>query len=85
MKKIMILALIALLASCSEEQMKKWNEMHSREKNPPDEESYHKGHHYFIWRLSGVVHDPDCPCHLDTLDVREEKDDTICRIKKKEL
>ncbi len=63
MKKIMILALIALLASCSEEQMKKWDEM----QHLPTSDCYYKGHHYIIWgaskHLNGAVHDPDCPCH----------------------
>ncbi len=84
MKEIMILALIALPASCSEEQMKKWDE----KQDLPTSDCYYKGHHYIIWGasryLNGVVHDPDCPCHFDTLDIREERNDTIYRIKQKE-
>lgn len=84
MKKILILALVVLLASCSEEQMKKWDE----KQYSPTSDCYYKGHHYIIWEasrfLNGVVHDPDCPCHLDTLDIWVEKNDTTYRIKKKE-
>ena len=46
-----------------------------------------RGHRYLMIRgcetLNGFVHDPDCPCHLDTLDIWVDKNDTIYRIRKK--
>lgn len=70
MKKIIFIVLSVLsLVSCSEEQMKKFKES----ANAPEEDCFYKGHHYIIWNtsrfLNGVVHDPDCPCHLDTFSI----------------
>lgn len=80
-----IIAVLSILAfaSCSEEEMKQY----IKEQNYPKKDVYYKGHHYLIWDnsnyLNGVVHDPDCPCHKDTLDIWVEKNDTIYRIIKK--
>ena len=86
MKKIAIFMLTALLVSCSEEQIKELNKR-VEEEGFPNKEVFYKGHRYLIWEhsrfLNGVAHDPDCPCHLDTLDIWVEKNDTIYRIRKK--
>lgn len=85
MKKIIFIVLSALsLASCSEEQMKKLGESWIT----PTDEWFYKGHHYLEWSGSQyrnyIVHDPDCPCYLDTLSTYVvENNDTTYVIKKK--
>ena len=85
MKKIILIVLSVLsLVSCSEEQRK---EIKNAEITP-SYEWYYKGHRYFVWNSSrwfnGIVHDPDCPCHLDTLGIYViENNDTTYVIKKK--
>ena len=70
MKKIIFITLSVLsLISCSKEQMKEVRE----EQITPTNKGWYKGHHYLVWAnsrwLNSVVHDPDCPCHLDTLSI----------------
>lgn len=85
MKKIIFIVLSVLsLISCSEEQKKKIKEAEIT----VSDEWYYKGHHYLVWSrsqwLNSIVHDPDCPCHLDTLDIYViENNDTTYVIKKK--
>ena len=81
MKKIILIVLsVLLLASCSEKL--------KEAKITPTDKWWYKGHHYLIWdnsqRLNSIVHDPDCSCHLDTLDVYViENNDTTYVIRKK--
>lgn len=85
MKKIIFIILSVLLfVSCSEEQknkiMKTWT--------TPTDEWFYKGHHYLEWSNSqfcnSIVHDPDCPCYLDTLSIYTvNSNDTTYVIKKK--
>lgn len=87
MKKIIFIVLSVLsLVSCSEEQKKKMRVSWIT----PTDEWFYKGHHYFEWSSSHslyrdcIVHDPDCPCHLDTLGIYVvDKKDTTYVIKKK--
>lgn len=85
MKKIILIVLSVLsLVSCSEEQRKEIREA----KIAPTNEWWYKGHHYLAWSMSqwlnSIVHDPDCPCHLDTLGIYVvEKNDTTYIIEKK--
>ena len=80
MKKVILLSisLCAFLTSCvyNDNAVRKYAESISIGK-----------HHYLIWRgygsLNAVVHDPECPCHLDTVDIWVERNDTIYRIRKK--
>lgn len=70
MKKIIFIILFILsLVSCSEEQKKKVRESLIT----PNDEWFYKGHHYLEWNGSqyrnGIIHDPDCPCYLDTLSI----------------
>lgn len=77
MKKIIFIVLSVLsLVFCSEEQIA-----------TPYEWCY-KGHRYLVWNKSqwfnGIVHDPDCPCRLDTLGIYVvDNKDTTYVIKKK--
>lgn len=85
MKKIIFIVLSILsLVSCSEEQRKKLREAQIA----PTDEWWYKGHHYLVWDNSqsrnSIVHDPDCPCHLDTLGIYVvDNNDTTYVIKKK--
>lgn len=85
MKKIIFIVLSVLsLVSCSKEEIKELRESQIA----PTDEWWYKGHHYLIWdnsqRLNSIVHDPDCSCHLDTLDVYViENNDTTYVIRKK--
>lgn len=85
MKKIIFIVLSILsLVSCSEEQRKELREA----KIAPTDEWWYKGHHYLVWDNSrsrnSIVHDPNCPCHLDTLDIYVvDNKDTTYVIKKK--
>ena len=72
MKKIIFIVLSVLsLVSCSKEEIKELRESQIA----PTDEWWYKGHHYLKWdnykRLNSIVHDPDCSCHLHTLDVYE--------------
>ena len=54
----------------------------------PVNDGWYRGHHYLVWGApeyqNGVVHDPDCPCHLEKLSVYVvEKNDTTYIIEKK--
>lgn len=86
MKKIILIVLSVLsLVSCSEEQRK---EIREAKIAPTDEMVGHKGHHYLSWSrsqwLNSIVHDPDYPCHLDTLGIYVvDNNDTTYVIKKK--
>ena len=86
MKKIIFIVLSVLsLVSCSKEQIKELRESQIA----PTDEWWYKGHHYLIWdnsqRLNSIVHDPDCSCHLDTLEVYViENNDTTYVIRKKQ-
>ena len=77
MKKIVFMVLsVLLLVSCSKEQI------------VPVCDGWYRGHHYLVWGApkyqNGVVHDPDCPCHLDTLSIYVvDKNDTTYIIEKK--
>lgn len=75
MKKIILALSVLSLVSCDGIQ------------GIPHRDFYHKGHHYISWDglgASGIVHDPDCPCHLDTLGIYVfEKSDTVYVIKEK--
>lgn len=84
MKKIILVLSVLSLVSCSEEQMKKLRE----ERIAPTDEWNYKGHHYLEWsgarERNSIIHDPNCPCHLDTLSIYVvEKNDTTYVIKKK--
>ena len=85
MKKIILIVLSILsLVSCSYELRKEIREALIA---PPDE-CWYKGHHYLVWdnspRRNSIVHDPDCPCHLDTLGIYVvENNDTTYVIEKK--
>lgn len=85
MKKIIFIVLsFLLLISCSEEQKKKYKDAEI----VPSYEWHYKGHHYLVWNrsqwLNSIVHDPDCPCHLDTLGIYVvDNKDTTYVIKKK--
>lgn len=84
MKKIILVLSVLSLVSCSEEQKKKYKD----EKITPSYEWYYKGHRYLVWNrsqwLNSIVHDPDCPCNLDTLGIYTvEKNDTTYVIRKK--
>lgn len=85
MKKIIFIVLSVLsLVSCSEEQRKELREAQIA----PTDEWWYKGHHYLVWdnsqSLNSIVHDPDCPCHLDTLGIYVvDNKDTTYVIKKK--
>lgn len=84
MKKIIFIVLSILsLVSCSEEQMKELREAQVA----PTDEWFYKGHHYLEWggcKYRNIVHDPDCPCHLDTLGIYVvDNNDTTYVIKKK--
>lgn len=70
MKRIILIVLSVLsLVSCSEEQRKELREA----KITPTDEWRYKGHHYLKWESSlsssSIIHDPNCPCHLDTLGI----------------
>lgn len=69
MKKIIFIILSILsLVSCSKEQMKELREAQIS----PTDEWWYKGHHYLVWDTrsrNSIVHDPDCPCYLDTLSI----------------
>lgn len=75
MKKIILALSVLSLVSCNGEQ------------EIPYKDFSYKGHHYISWYglcVSGIVHDPDCPCHLDTLGIYVfEKNDTCYVIKEK--
>lgn len=75
MKKIILALSVLSLLSCNGEQ----GIIHK--------DFFYKGHHYTSWNgfyVAGVVHDPDCPCHLDTLGIYVfEKNDTVYVIKEK--
>lgn len=75
MKKIILALSVLSLISCNEGQ------------EIPYKDFSHKGHHYISWNgfdVAGIVHDPDCPCHLDTLGIYVfEKNDTCYVIKEK--
>lgn len=85
MKKIIFIVLSVLsLISCTEEQRKELREAQIA----PTDEWWYKGHHYWVWDNSrtcnSIVHDPDFPCHLDTLGIYVvEYNDTTYVIKKK--
>ena len=85
MKKIIFIVLSVLsLISCTEEQRKELREAQIA----PTDEWWYKGHHYWVWDNSrsrnSIVHDPDCPCHLDTLGIYVvDKKDTTYVMKKK--
>lgn len=85
MKKIIFIVLSVLsFVSCSEEQRKELREAQIA----PTDEWWYKGYHYLVWSNSrsrkGIVHDPDCPCHLDTLGIYVvDNKDTTYVIKKK--
>lgn len=85
MKKIIFIVLSILsLVSCSEERMKELREAQVA----PTDKWFYRGHHYLEWRVSMycncIVHDPDCPCRLDTLGIYVvENNDTTYVIKKK--
>ena len=85
MKKIIFIVLSVLsFISCTEEQRKELREAQIA----PTDEWWYKGHHYWVWGNSrsrnSIVHDPDCPCHLDTLDIYViENNDTTYVIRKK--
>ena len=54
----------------------------------PNDEWFYKGHHYLEWNGSQyrdcIVHDPDCPCYLDTLGIYVvDNKDTTYVIRKK--
>lgn len=75
MKKIILALSVLSLVSCDGVQENLYKEFSL------------KGHHYISWYgfdVSGIVHDPDCPCHLDTLEsMFFEKNDTVYVIKEK--
>lgn len=81
MKKIIFITLSVLsLISCSDIQIK--------QDVSPFSKWHYKGHYYICFgnygNTYGVVHDPDCPCHLDTLGIYVvENNDTTYVIKKK--
>lgn len=85
MKKIIFIILSVLLfVSCSEEQKKEVRESWIT----PTNEWFYKGHHYLEWcgcrYRNCIVHDPDCPCHLDTLGIYiVDSNDTTYIIEKK--
>ena len=81
---IFIIISVLLLISCVEEQQKKLRQL----RITPIDEWFYKGHHYLKWRNSVysdcIVHDPDCPCCLDTLSIYiVNNNDTTYVIKKK--
>ena len=86
MKKIIFMVLsVLLLVSCSEEQRQK---LLGTSQIEPVCNGWYRGHHYLVWGApkyqNGVVHDPDCPCHLDTLSIYVvDKNDTTYIIEKK--
>ena len=75
MKKIILALSVLSLVSCDGKQEYLYKNFS------------HKGHHYISWygfNVSGIVHDPDCLCHLDTLEsMFFEKSDTAYVIKEK--
>lgn len=75
MKKIILALSVLSLVSCDGIQENSYKNFS------------HNGHHYISWYgfdVSGIVHDPDCPCHLDTLGIYVfEKSDTAYVIKEK--
>lgn len=80
MKKIIFIVLSVLsLISCSNKQIKV--------ESFPLNDFLYKGHHYISWYRygeAGIVHDPDCPCHSDTLGIYVvDNNDTTYVIKKK--
>lgn len=80
MKKIIFIILSVLsFISCGNAPIKT--------ESSPFKEFLYKGHHYLSWNRYGevgIVHDPDCPCHLDTLSIYVvNSNDTTYVIKKK--
>lgn len=86
MKKIIFMVLyVLLLVSCSEEQRQK---LLGSQQVEPSCKGWYRGHRYLVWmwssRFNGIIHDPDCPCHLDTLSIYVvDKNDTTYIIEKK--
>lgn len=85
MKKIIFMVLsVLLLVSCS----KGLRRALIGPQIEPVCDGWYRGHHYLVWGApkyqNGVVHDPDCPCHLDTLSIYVvDKNDTTYIIEKK--
>lgn len=80
MKKIIFIILSVLsFISCGNVQTKT--------ESSPFKKFLYKGHHYLSWDRYGqygIVHDPDCLCHLDTLSIYiVNSNDTTYLIKKK--
>ena len=80
MKKIIFVLISVLsLVSCGDAPIKT--------ESFPLKEILYKGHHYISWYSygeAGIVHDPDCTCHLDTLMIYVVEDnDTTYVIKNK--
>ena len=84
MKKTILIVLSVLsFVSCSEEQRNKFREA----KITLTDEWWYKGHHYLKLKSSlsssSIIHDPNCPCHLDTLSIYVvENNDTTYVIRK---
>ena len=85
MKNIIFMVLsVLLLVSCSKELRRAL----IGPQIEPVCDGWYRGHHYLVWGApeyqNGVVHDPDCPCHLDTLSIYVvDKNDTTYIIEKK--
>lgn len=82
MKKILyvlLLTMIPVLISCEENKPKVIENKETIKSGDYEiiKEFTYKGHHYISFQegfsyysWGGIVHDPECPCHKDTLNIK---------------